>query len=347
MQCTNNLKQLGLALQNFHDTNNRFPNQGTDAYWVKGFRDFSNPNTHVGGIDIYSVFSLTLPFIEQQPLMTRLTGLCQDASSGKYKKAPLAWRNDKAEDGSENPFCTVVSAFLCPSDGNTSGTSGSGELAPCNYAASRGDWVVGFNWAHNAQKKRGVFYDVARGGGNTTLAAITDGTSNTMLFSELTASSRGGDKRYLTALADAKIQSANGAAICAATRGTDGMTNSSFQFTEKGRRWGDARGPFHNFHAALPPNSPSCYQSTDGAGSMNEYSSCMCVSASSYHSGGVNVVMCDGSVRFVSETVDCGDIQHALGYPQNNDGDWAWSGKSTRGVWGAMATPQSGETVSP
>ncbi|MBQ8364213.1 MAG: DUF1559 domain-containing protein, partial [Thermoguttaceae bacterium] len=56
--------------------------------------------------------------------------------------------------------------------------------------------------------------------------------------------------------------------------------------------------------------------------------------AQSYHSGGVNVGMLDGSIRFVSETVDCGNVNAYQ----------VTSGKSPYGVWGGMSTPQGGET---
>jgi hypothetical protein len=53
--------------------------------------------------------------------------------------------------------------------------------------------------------------------------------------------------------------------------------------------------------------------------------------------------MLDGSVRFVSETIDCGSITTMMGGASN---DYAWAGKSGHGVWGAMATPGKGETTS-
>ena len=83
------------------------------------------------------------------------------------------------------------------------------------------------------------------------------------------------------------------------------------------------------FFTILPPNSPSCAN-----GSAEDW----CIAAaSSYHSGGVNAVMCDGSVRFISETVSTN-----ITGTSNIQGPK--SGKSPYGVWGAMGSISGGET---
>ena len=343
MQCTNNLKQLGLAVQNFNDTNNRIPNQNNDEFWIRGFCQSGTKN-RIDVVDTYSVFSLILPFIEQTALMNTITGYCeQSAALNPYSWTaiiPLTWSTQAMPDGSRNPFTTSIPAYLCPSDGNSQASANDGSRLGCsNYACSRGDWMIATNWGEN-RNMRGVFFDGAIGG-RMTLAAITDGTSNTMAFSEINASkAAGNDVMYKSTLGGANIHGL-AAANCLATRGTDGMSNASDKWAIKGRRWGDARCAYNNFHAAVPPNSPSCFQQ----GNKSENNSCMCVSASSNHSGGVNVCMMDGSVRFVSETVDCGDVSNKLGYPNNPGEGHHWTGPSTGGVWGSMATPQGNETV--
>ena len=346
MQCTNNLKQLGLAVQNFEDAHKRLPNQMHDEYWVKGFCK-SGTKERIDVVDTYSVFTLLLPYIEQTALMNEITGYCSAAANANpyntdysnYRTIPISWNAQPMYDGTRNPFTVPISAYLCPSDGNSITDAKAANLSGCsNYAASRGDWMIGTNWGEN-KNKRGVFFD-GNIGGRMTLATITDGTSNTMCFSEILASaSSGGDLKVKSTIAAASIHGL-AAANCLATRGADGMTNSSSQWTIKGRRWADARAAYTNFHAAVPPNSPSCHQQ----GNTSESNSCMCVAASSNHSGGVNVVMCDGSVRFVSETVDCGDVSNKLGHPNNSGEGHHWVGRSTHGVWGAMATPMHGET---
>ena len=346
MQCTNNLKQLGLAVQNFEDAHKRLPNQMNDEYWIKGFCK-SGTRDRIDVVDTYSVFTLLLPYIEQTALMNEITGYCSAAANANpyntdysnNRTIPISWNAQPMADGTRNPFTVPISAYLCPSDGNSITDAKAANLSGCsNYAASRGDWMIGTNWGEN-KNKRGVFFDGTIGG-RMTLATITDGTSNTMCFSEILASApSGGDLKVKSTIAAASIHGL-AAANCLATRGADGMTNSSSQWTIKGRRWADARAAYTNFHAAVPPNSPSCHQQ----GNTSESNACICVAASSNHSGGVNVVMCDGSVRFVSETVDCGDVSNKLGHPNNSGEGHHWVGRSTHGVWGAMATPMHGET---
>jgi prepilin-type processing-associated H-X9-DG protein len=178
---------------------------------------------------------------------------------------------------------------------------------------------------------------------NTNFATITDGLSNTMAFSEINVTEVDNDRSVKSAVAYLTGAKSKPSSACLAFRGENGqITEGTTVYTIKGRRWIDARSGCTQFQAALPPNSPSCCGS--GGGESSDYG---CISASSNHSGGVNVVMCDGSVRFVSETVDCGDITQIMGGAANTEGqDNKWTGKSWHGVWGAMATPNKGETES-
>ena len=88
----------------------------------------------------------------------------------------------------------------------------------------------------------------------------------------------------------------------------------------------------------LPPNSPTCAIGGSEDGTK--------VSASSYHSGGVNTCFGDGSVRFISDTVDCGDQSDDFYNKVNDKGrPQDYGGKSVYGVWGAFGTMAGGETV--
>ncbi|MGL6196889.1 MAG: H-X9-DG-CTERM domain-containing protein, partial [Thermoguttaceae bacterium] len=142
---------------------------------------------------------------------------------------------------------------------------------------------------------------------------------------------------------------------CLAMRGQSGSFIPTAEIWErKGSSWASARSQYTGFMAALPPNSPSC---AAGVGAPNEWwaGPCVAISATSNHTGGVNVGLCDGSVKFVSETVNTGNLAYRLGETADNNsggtGDRGgyghqWSGPSTAGIWGGMATPSGGESVS-
>jgi prepilin-type processing-associated H-X9-DG protein len=80
------------------------------------------------------------------------------------------------------------------------------------------------------------------------------------------------------------------------------------------------------FHTVLPPNSPACYDSTNGL--------CGIYTPTSNHPGGINLSLADGSVRFISETIDAGTTNAAV-----------TSGSSLFGVWGALGSRNGGEST--
>lgn len=86
------------------------------------------------------------------------------------------------------------------------------------------------------------------------------------------------------------------------------------------------------FTTVMPPNSPSCFKYNREQGQV------VLIPPTSYHSGGVNVGMLDGSVRFISDTIDTNglaDIPTGINL----------KGASPMGVWGALGSPNGGETV--
>ncbi|MGI6402440.1 MAG: DUF1559 domain-containing protein [Thermoguttaceae bacterium] len=342
MQCTNNLKQLGLAVHSFSDANRRFPNQGHDELWVKEFLK-SGSEEPLDGVDVYSVQTLLLPYLEQIALMNSIVGYCRKASelesySLDERSIPLPWDDATMNDDAPSPFTMVVPSFVCPSDVNQSLWYKPGQLACCNYGCSRGDSMIGDDWEEN-RNKRGVFFDGRFG--QMTLGDVKDGTSNTLLFAEINTSRFSGhDYEYRTTVAGANIHG-QPVSACLAQRGVYGMANNiDDTWPIKGRRWADSRATYTNFHAVVPPNGPSCYDANYG---RNERHACFCVTASSNHFGGANVLLVDGSTRFISETIDCGDVNHVLGYPEWEGYGYQWDGASTQGVWGALATPAGRE----
>ena len=356
MQCTNHMKQLALAMHNFHDVKNRFP---TLSYqpdvcidWLRsvGVANPSDKNGDDWGLpvnggrgcrhNIGPIFML-LPFIEQQALYDGMMGWFQDVN---YYFHVQTWNN-------QNFINAQVNYFRCPSDGTTS--SATDQNTKTNYRVCGGDFPIetdGYNW--NGSYIRGMF-TTGRDGRTTTIASLTDGTSNTIMLGE---SNIGDGGRMISSATPDRWDSGNqistddGPIGCLAMR--DAANSKSYRSDlTMVTSWWDLKGgrafadtALHTvFFASLPPNSIWCYNNW---GFMH-------TTASSNHTGGVNIALGDASVRFVSDTVSTatagtnGLSQSAYNAPINHV-PWgsSYSGPSPYGVWGASATKNAGESVS-
>lgn len=303
MQCTNNLKQLGLAMHNYHDTYQALPARvgGTET----------NLKRLSGWIGI-------LPFIEEKPLYDRIAS--GDGTMPPFGDRP--WRDFA-------PFNMQIQKLLCASEPappiyedkyDKKGSS--------NYAFSIGD-CARYTLDHQAYESRGVFsfYNYCN------FKNITDGLSNTVLLGE---KGLGTDEKKLIGGIIVtgtpwviNEQDGINPGICLAMRPLGGTYPSSVTWANfNGRRWTDGAVNLQGFCTILPPNAPSCSRKT------NDWSEGI-VSASSYHPGGANAAMADGSVMFVPETIDTGDLSQPA--PQQ--------GQSPYGVWGALGSKSGGEVA--
>ena len=101
----------------------------------------------------------------------------------------------------------------------------------------------------------------------------------------------------------------------------------------RGGRFWEGRPVYGAFNTVLPPNSPNCHQGASAEGAVTVH-----MSASSFHTGGVNGGMFDGAVRFIPETIDFGGGTQGSGNPP--------TGPSRYGIWGALGSPNGGESLS-
>ncbi|XZE19088.1 DUF1559 domain-containing protein [Pirellulaceae bacterium SH449] len=254
IQCQNNLKQLALAAHNFHDAYKRFPSGGL-------------PPTATSGSQ-FSALAQLLPFIEQGNVYAMI-----DLS------VPVQ------HDANANARNTQISTFLCPSEPRMNPMPSLG--APTNYMSNTG--AMPFFVVPGPQLFSGVFYV------NTTVrfADITDGTSQTALFSERLMSD--GSNGIISPLEDVFFHPGNPATsdethtLC---QGVD-ITNLANQFPLfMGAPWLHHQ---HRYQHVSPPNSRSCGFFVVGKATM---------AATSRHVGGVNVALADGSVTFVTSNID-------------------------------------------
>ena len=337
MSCTNKLKQLGLAVHNYHDAYQSFPAGGSPFY--------ANPND--AGAGRYTVQFTLLPFIEQQAIYDSYLSAIQ--AVGGYLPT---WHTDSAYPVLAQTKAMTLAALTCPSE---SGDVRRGaEWGYTSYVCSSGDWVDSFYDNHpsvndiNRRNNRSIFAlsSVWRG-----MQFMSDGTSNTIIFSEIGWGQAGNRKVVGSGAHVAGSQFKTGGPPNIA----DNCSVSGCLLAQQGKEYSPAVADADlsiaiwsgwgwmvttsgiTFCTILPPNSINCW----GADQSNQNTRGM-MSASSYHTGGVNVALGDGSVTFVSDTIN---NRTTSGTNANLD-YCVLSGPSPFGVWGAAGSAKGGESVS-
>jgi prepilin-type N-terminal cleavage/methylation domain-containing protein/prepilin-type processing-associated H-X9-DG protein len=275
LSCQNNLKQLGLALHNYEGAYGYFPPGG----------NYPVPSGSVS----FSYLAQILPQLEQENLQ-RLFDL------------NLPYTHPTNLPGAS----TKVKTYICPSETRPRQrvkSDGTPEHYSLNYACNLGTWMV-FNPATRAAGDGAFGVNV-----RFRVPDITDGTSNTLAVAEVKSNTP--YKRNNNAAAALAVPPSTAAEVAALIEAPGGDNfNADTGHTE----WVDARVHQTGFTTALPPNTDVrvtvngvAYSGADfnnqreGSHAVNiTYAA---VTARSYHSGGVNVLLMDGSVRFVGNGV--------------------------------------------
>ncbi|MCA8996127.1 MAG: DUF1559 domain-containing protein, partial [Planctomycetaceae bacterium] len=312
-QCKNNLKQLGLALHNYHDVYQMFvPRKGgTDGC----------AGTPRGNCQRLSGFMALMPYLDQGPLYNLVQA--GGGNGNKPPGGPEGWAG-------WTEWNLSLPAVLCPSDGIDTNT-----VRANNFMFNIGDSAIN---ARDSQQVRGVF-GFRKG---TSIAEITDGTTNTIAMSEAVrgqsfgnplVSSSGTDYRYINTIA-MNQDPVNAPGACRNIVNGQYWVSGTQIKGWRGRAIWDGQAERVGFNTILPPNAPSC-----SAGSnANADATDSALPPSSLHVGGAQVLLCDGSVRFISENIDTGNLA-AASPPQNT------SGPSPYGVWGALGTKAGNEPI--
>ncbi|MCU0704849.1 MAG: DUF1559 domain-containing protein [Fimbriiglobus sp.] len=269
MSCSNNLKQLGLASHNFESANSKFP----DGAWATGIA--------YGNNDI----SRLLPYFEQDNI-ARIYNYSQPWWGSSANVAATANR---------------IKVLMCPSDPQVLGKPGSSEpMGLTSYHGNSGIW-------YDRSGKDGMFDDLFNTG--RSIASVTDGTSNTALYAEVAAghlSGGGGGKKLSDCFETSTSQPYARLTWAQLQAGRNEILSRNFVGAPIAGGWSPAwsykgypyveGSPWRTwYNHLLPPNSP-CWRPGDWWAIV--------VPASSYHTGGANVVFVDGSVRFVREAVN-------------------------------------------
>ncbi len=314
-QCKNNLKQLGIAIHNYHDVHSVAP-LGSTIAGGGGNNQFRRFSAHLG----------LLPFSEQ-------AGLYED--SNNHLDIP---GGDTA--GWNNGVPAVVAklpTLLCPSDPTSAVDAAK---AHTNYMFSHGDNAWDQNPAWNGNGGRGIrgFFtcirDDGQGGRARNFRDVTDGLSNTVMMGERIVAQPGGnsiqDGTTTTAVGNGGRDNPSN---CLASVGANGVYNTVGNATGSalaGTRAFDGAPPFTTVNTVIAPNGPSCKNGND-----NNHDRDGIMTMSSRHAGGAHVVLADGAVRFISDSIDTG----------NQTANPVTSGPSPYGVWGALGTVGGSEDL--
>jgi prepilin-type N-terminal cleavage/methylation domain-containing protein/prepilin-type processing-associated H-X9-DG protein len=309
-QCTNNLKQLALAVHNYLSQQGALPPL-YESYNIGGV---ALPNSNVFGIALNWAVAL-LPYFEQTALYN-----CANYSAGisdppNYYTLTL----------------TKVSSLNCPSESLSVGPWISTNMA--NYRANCQGPPTVLSWSGPIVVMRtnatsGPVANVNGNQGTFGVEGITDGTSNTAVFSErligtgdygnsagnstITASNRNLALRGMFAL-NINVNYDQGGTLgaqaaqqfyqaCNAVPGSQTLFGSSGYWC--GAVWDGGASwllDFNSYDHWNTPNKWSCVAANSIGGGLGYFTDA--ITATSNHPGGVNVAMCDGSVRFVKDSI--------------------------------------------
>ena len=280
-QCVNNLKQLGLSIMNYESTNGSLPPTCMSTSLI-------NRND-------FSMKARLLNYLEQQSVFNALN---------------MGYTYSTPQNGTARG--TQIATFLCPSDANVPGYSST--LYPgvtkvpgmSNYPNNIGTYLK-----NTGGRIDGPAYSLGDSGNGSpvTLATITDGTSNTVIFSEwIKGKNQSGQQGlhnvyFAAANSDNAIPFATLVASCQSSTTFFTQTGSLSDWDRKGEEFlNEACGSGGGYSHTMTPNKRACV--FNAGANTGLHTAITIVGASSNHPGGVNVGMLDGSVRFIKDSIN-------------------------------------------
>ncbi|QDT09970.1 DUF1559 domain-containing protein [Planctomycetes bacterium K23_9] len=354
MSCSNNFKNIGLAIHNYHSAYKRMGMQAGGTFRSDSAGGYNNQLGDNNRRRLSWLVGL-LPFIEQQGLWSEISNpkdIDGDGALDFSAMGPRPWA------GNYDPWRTQVPTIRCPSDPG----EGLPAAARTNYACNIGDssdWVnhgywrwQGGTWnqghvnSANASN-RGFYYNRRQ----MRFRDITDGLSNTIAAAEIATGL--GDRDIRTdpyfgigwgtihnnpsACIDANLIDPERPMFWDASVGNanPGLRNNNWK---RGYRWVDSVPCYTSFTTMTGPNSAVCI---GGGGDFDTGN----LPPSSRHQGGCHVLMGDGAVVFMTDSVEAGDGRHPVvkvnpAVPESTPGS-----KSPYGLWGALGTRGASEVV--
>ena len=365
MSCSNNFKQIGLAVHNYHSAYKQLPKQksgtgldegGCDGVATANWWEFTE-DTNQGQLSW--LVALT-PFFEQQAIWEQISNPNQENADGTTRPANCPWpaMGPKPENAQYVPAMTNIPTLRCPSDPGV----GLPAFGRTNYACCLGDSIskseVGpvnnrlettnsgdSEWSRAGQRgafvahQKMAFRDILDGLANTIIA----GEINTDLGDHDITTDAAVDRNDGTTGVKANPDDCYDSNLPDAERPrfwADGVTTLlQLRGSEFGRgyRWMSGEHMYTGMMTILPPNSTVCYQGNwPGQEGV--------VPPSSRHQGGCHVLMGDGAVKYVTDSIEAGN-QSARNVEFGQSGDAKPGSKSPYGLWGSLGTRASKEVI--
>ncbi|MEO1528563.1 MAG: DUF1559 domain-containing protein [Planctomycetota bacterium] len=348
MSCSNNFKQIGLGIHNYHSAYKQLPTHGAGTKPFVGTSTQFWQDSNFGNWMRLSYLVGITPFVEQQAIWQQISS----PSDPDFDYPPMGPTPKTIE---FDPWATDIPTYRCPSDPGF----GLPALGRTNYAACLGDSIrqlhngpwnlartVQTNQAQGSAIKatachRGFFKPVQ----DTRFRDCLDGLSNTIACGEILTylgdfDSRGVNWRDNSRRTPGDLAVEANPSACQdklqAERPRIWLSEWVVDVREihgRGFLWADFSPLQSGCTTILPPNRELC-------GAYNAPGTTLVCGMSSRHVGGAHVLMGDGAVRFVTDSIEAGDSFAPMITENNRPGS-----RSPYGLWGALGTRAGKEVI--
>ncbi|TWU38877.1 hypothetical protein Q31b_39550 [Novipirellula aureliae] len=355
MSCSNNFKQIGLGIHNYHSAFDMMPAQGGGTV-----ADTNGIGITTGHNELHLSMLVGLtPFIEQQALWEIISNPVRSTPTSSLYFPPMGPSAGKELSSHANrpyaPWITEIPTFRCPSDPGV-GLPAHGRT---NYGACMGDSYIGgrrgkYNTAGTAFDDDEI--ENARAGQRGVFSMreymqfrdIMDGLSNSIAMGEMATDMGDNDVRTRPSQMQkpiSRMAREGNLTYCEQYRDPQrpqfyDEANAVWPANDnaerrRGYRWAYAPQLYSAVQTNVPPNSVVC---------VEFHNRLAHVPASSRHQGGVHVLMADGAVKFITESIDAGN-QNSASVGPDSQYNLAPGSPSPFGLWGALGTRASKETI--